>query len=62
MGAFRGSAVKIPSISFQIWSSVEASPTATRAAVRSEYLNYCQPILWDQGRRICGTLPSSNIA
>lgn len=39
VGAFLGSAVKIPSISFQIWSSDAVSPTATRAAVRSEYLD-----------------------
>lgn len=42
VGAFLGSAVKMPSISFQIWSSDAVSPTATRAAVRSEYLDHYQ--------------------
>lgn len=40
VGAFRGSAVKIPSISFQIWRAEALRPTAVRAAVRSEYLHH----------------------
>ena len=37
MGTLVGSAVKMPSTSFQTWSSSALTPTATRAAQRSVY-------------------------
>jgi len=37
VGTFAGSAVKIPSISFHIWSSLAFKAAATSAAQRSEY-------------------------